>query len=307
MAIRVKTVAKWLGAALLLVVLLVGGFFLKFLSTDDTRFDAHAWAMLGGGGNTLILDSDAGPLVVDTKFLYPSGKLKAAIEKSAGKPVKMVINTHYHFDHTGGNPKYVGAEFMAAATVPEHMRKEMASDFGPDKPGAATVPTTLIPTTVDAPNPKRFTYGDDDVEVLFLGRGHTDGDVVVLLHNRSILHMGDLFVNGAYPLVDTKAGASVREWVGVMDRAIALNAKTVIPGHGPICTTADMKLQRDYLASLWEEAMAAVKAGKSRDQAVSAHDPSRFGLKPIFPVIMGPGDNMKAAYDEAKAWVAAGH
>lgn len=294
-----KTLLKIVGAFVLAGLGVAGFMTWRFMSTSEQRFDERCWALLGGGGNTLVLESEGGPLVVDTKFLFPAGKLKDAIARNSGKPVKMVVNTHFHFDHTGGNPRYVGAEFVAGPSVPERMRDYDADTFGPGKPGEGALPKTVVPGS------RSFDFGDEQVEVHHFGRGHTDGDVVVLLRKRGILHLGDLFVNGFFPVVDVKAGASVREWPGALDKALALGATTIIPGHGPVCTPAQVQRLRDFLASVWEAAVAAVKAGRSEEQLLREFDTKRFGLKPIAPGMDG-SSSLKAAFAEAKEWVAAG-
>lgn len=176
---------------LLLAVVGVGAYFLMKVKT--VQLDDKLYELNGGGGNTLALLSDEGALVIDTKFGPPAGKIKDEVARLTGKPVKMVINTHYHFDHTGGNPRFPGAEFVGTTRTREHLLTLEAKRFGPGTDGEKVVPTTLVDQS------KQMSFGDEYVDVRYVGRGHTDGDVIVFLHKRSLVHTGDLYVGGYYP------------------------------------------------------------------------------------------------------------
>ncbi len=288
---------RWLGALLLVGAAVVGILAWRQLRTETVRLDDRAFVVLGGGGNTLVLAADDGALVVDTKFSYPASQLKTQVDKLVGKPAKLVINTHYHFDHSHGNPLYAGARFMAQTRTREHLLALDPGLFGPNAPGAAMLPTELVDDV------RKLRFGDEEIEVRYLGRGHTDGDIVVFLRKRSLLHMGDLFTNGLYPIADVKGGGSMRDWVATIDRAIELQPKTIIPGHGPIATLDDLKAFRAYLGAVWQHALDGATAGKSCDDIAGSFDGTPWKMAPI-PGFSSQSKNLETACEEAKAEVA---
>ena len=287
-----------LGLAFLAVLVILGTIVWRFaVRTETVRLDEHAWAVMNGGGNTLVLDSPEGALVVDTKLFLSARSLQKEVAQLTGRPVKMVVNTHYHLDHAGGNVRHVGAEFVGHPKTREHLLATEPDTYGVGKEGERALTATLVPDR------KQFQFGDDFVDIRYLGQGHTDGDVVVFLHKRSLLHAGDLFFNGYYPTIDPGGSGSMRAWVGTLDQALAIGAAKIIPGHGPIATNADMKNARDYLAALWAAALEGARAGKSCDDLKSSFDPKPFHLRPI-PLISSFAKNVKTACAEAKAFVA---
>ncbi|MSP63740.1 MAG: MBL fold metallo-hydrolase [Myxococcales bacterium] len=285
------------GIVLLLLALGAGFLAWRMLRVETVRIDEHLHVLLGGGGNTLLLDSPEGALVVDTKFSFPASHLQKEAQRLTGKPVKMVIDTHYHFDHTGGNPLFPGAEFVGAPRTREHLIAKEAL-FRPGAAGEKMLPTTLVS------DGKQWNFGDDYVDVRYLGVGHTDGDLVVFLHKRSILHTGDLFVNGFYPVMDPEAGGSYRALGPTLDKVIAIGAQQIIPGHGPIAAPEDLKRFREYVGLLWDHVLSGVRSGKSRDEVAAGFDAARFHLEPIYG-FSSVRKNLDAAFDEATAWLAA--
>jgi glyoxylase-like metal-dependent hydrolase (beta-lactamase superfamily II) len=291
---RLRRIARVLGVLFLILLALAGvGAYFLFRVTTKT-IDEHAWVLLGGGGNTLVLDGDPGPMVVDTKFGPPAATLEREVKRLVGRPVKLVIDTHYHFDHTHGNPRFVGAEFWGARRTRDRLLGQDAGMFGPGAEGEKAVPTNLI----DDGLVKQLHWGDDFVEVRQPGRGHTDGDVVVFLHKRSLLHTGDLFLNGYYPLIDTKGGGSFAELGPTLDKVIAIGAAKVVPGHGPMCGREELVNYRKYVGSLWDHVLAGVRAGKSQKEIEKTFDPAPYGLSGL-PGMSSYSKNVGLAYEEA--------
>jgi cyclase len=293
-----KRVLKVVGVLLLLVAGGIGFMVWKFTRTEKVAIDDRLFTILGGGGNTLVLTSDEGALVVDTKFAWPASALKKEVEAATGKPVKMVIDTHHHIDHTHGNPKFPGAEFVAHKRAREHLLADDAM-FQPGGEGEKMVPTTLIEEG------KQLQFGDDFVDIRYLGRGHTDGDVAVFLHRRSILHTGDLFVNGFYPIIDTKGGGSFRELGPTLGKLCDIGAAKIIPGHGPIAGPAELANTRKYVDSLWKHVLDGVRAGKSKKDILAGFDAAPYHLHDMMAGFSTLEKNVDVAFDEATAQVAA--
>lgn len=246
-------------AVALLAALAVASFaYYQFQRTETKRLDDRLYVVLGGGGNSSILLSEAGALVVDTKFLRPGWRLASIVRSLTDKPVQVIINTHYHRDHTHGNPNYpIGTRVIAQRRTRAHL---IALDkrFWEVEPAWSLLPQELVDDATE------LEWGDEKIRVSYLGRGHTDGDVVVHFTKRRLLQTGDLFVHGMYPRVDLKGGGSAREWLGTLDKILAIEGvDKYIPGHGELAERKDVERLRAYLGSLVEQVEKHAAAGKS--------------------------------------------
>jgi len=228
-------------------------------SLDTEAVDGDVHLLQGLGGNVAVLRTSAGAVVVDTMTFRMQGqRIREQAEQVGGGPVQAVLNTHYHWDHTHGNPGFApGTHVVATTKTLEHLRTRDADYWT----GGAE--ETLPNDTFDAEH--TLSIGGKTIRALHPGRGHTDGDLVVLFVEDRVLHTGDLFVHGVYPSVDLEAGGSVREWPDTLDRVLALDFERVIPGHGPVAVRADVEQFRDFLRELWRVAEAAVAKGESLD------------------------------------------
>lgn len=208
--------------------------------------------LVGAGGNLAVQAGDDGVLLVDDQFAPLEPKIRAAIEKLSKKPVRFLVNTHYHGDHTGGN-----ALFGKDATVvaQENVRKRLeAGDGGRRGP----MPKEGLPV-VSYPEQASIHWNGEEIRLVHVGPAHTDGDTLVYFAKSNVLHTGDVFVNRTFPFVDARGGGRARGYVAGVERALQIaDANTkIIPGHGPIATVEDLK---GYLA-FWKEAIAIVEAG----------------------------------------------
>ena len=253
----------------------------------------------GRGGTIGYLVDAKGVAVVDSQF-RDSAKLmlEGLNERSKNRPVDRLFNTHHHGDHTDGNIvfKGVAAKVVAHAKAAQDMRN----------PPGGQPPTTeqLYPDTTFT-DTWREAVGDDMVHAKFYGPGHTSGDAVITFERANVAHMGDLMFNQRHPVVDAAAGASLKNWITVVERASADHpADTIyIFGHAntnlPVTgARADLMRFRDYLTALLAFVGAQIKAGKNRDEILAMRDPlagfevfGRFGAA-------NPRDPLTAAYDE---------
>lgn len=238
-----------------------------------TKLSDSLALLAGPGGNMAVLTGGTteGALLVDTGVHPTAPALARGAEAVAGKPVTTVINTHWHFDHTGGNEFFGrhGARLIAH----DNVRARMGSDqlieaFGytfPPSPAAA-LPALTFPETLT------LHHGSETIHLQHVAPAHTDGDVLVHFTRANVLHTGDLFFNGFYPFIDF----SSRGWIGGMvaaaDRALAMcdGQTRVIPGHGPLGAPADLKAARDMLATIQGRIEKLLDAGKSPDEVVAA-------------------------------------
>jgi cyclase len=189
-------------------------------------------------GNTTVLVTSEGVVLVDDKFEIDHENIMAQLKKITNQPVKYVINTHYHGDHSGGNPKL---QALGAQVITSQQARDKMVEI--KQPGMANV-------TLD--NTLRLFLGGKRVEVYRFGRAHTDGDIVVLFPDHRVLSAGDMFTFGdATPqLIDYPGGGSARDWTGTLDGALTLEFDQVVPGHGLVTTKQEMRKFRDSTLTL---------------------------------------------------------
>jgi len=203
-------------------------------------------------GNTTALVTNEGVVLVDDKFEIDYDGIMAQLKKITNQPVKYVINTHYHADHSGGNPKLqaLGAQVVTS----ENARAKMADV---KQPGMANI------TLQDS---LRLYVGGKRVEVRYYGRSHTDGDVVVLFPDHRVLSAGDMFTFGdATPeLIDYAGGGSAKDWTKTLDGALQLDFDSVVPGHGTVTTKQEMRKFRDSTLTLRNRVHDMLAQNKSR-------------------------------------------
>ena len=189
-------------------------------------------------GNTTVLVTNEGVVLVDDKFEIDHDGIMAQLKKITNQPVKYVINTHYHADHSGGNPKLqaLGAQVVTS----EEARAKMVEA---KQPGMANI------TLEDS---LRLYVGGKRIEVHYFGRSHTNGDVVVLFPDHRVVSMGDMFTFGdATPqLVDYAGGGSAKEWTKTVDGALTLDFDSVVPGHGLVTTKQELRKFRESTLTL---------------------------------------------------------
>jgi glyoxylase-like metal-dependent hydrolase (beta-lactamase superfamily II) len=284
----------------LVVVLAIAAGVLWYVAgrLDDTEITENVHMLSGVGGNVGVLMTPEGVVVVDTMMLVRQGSaVRERIRELTDKPVVAVLNTHYHFDHTHGNPAFpVGTKVVSTGRTLQHLH-ERDADFWKDHPAVDLLPND----TFDGAS-KELTIGGKTIRLVHPGRGHTDGDMVVLFVEDRVLHAGDLFFHGHYPNIDLEAGGSVREWPATLDKVLELPFDKVIPGHGPATTRVALERFRDFMATLWEETVHVRDKGGSLADAEQLVDLEPFGLKPIwFAPMLNRRFVIGRAWEEATA------
>jgi len=231
-----------------------------------TQVAGSVWMLAGSGGNIAVSAGDDGIVMVDDQFAPLLPKIKAALAKISQKPVRFLVNTHWHFDHVGGN---AGMADTAAILAHENVRKRMQAgaefpDFKlkiePAQPRALPVLTYQHDVTI--------WLNGEPVRALHVPPGHTDGDTVVFFTKSNVVHMGDDFVTYGFPFVDLDSGGGVRGMIAAIDEVlpqIPPDAK-IIPGHGPVSTVADVKKFRNRLDEIVAVVARGLKSGKTVEQ-----------------------------------------
>jgi glyoxylase-like metal-dependent hydrolase (beta-lactamase superfamily II) len=221
------------------------------------------YMLKGSGGNIGLLTGAEGLLMIDDQFAPLSEKIANAVKGIDAGPVRFLINTHIHGDHSGGNENFkkMGVTIVAHDVVRQRMSKETVNartnQTVPPRDKAAWPEITFA----DRMN---FHLNDEDIELYHFTRGHTDGDVVIRFVKANVYHTGDLFNRTAYPYIDAGNGGDFKGYITNLDKILALvddNAK-IIPGHGDLATKADVKGVRDMLVDLQSQVAAAMKKGK---------------------------------------------
>jgi len=289
----VRRLALLLGGIVGLILLGVGAAYYQYQRTETLRLDDRFHVVLGGGGNSSILTSDDGVLLVDTKFLRPGRRLAEIVAGLTDQPVRAIINTHYHRDHTHGNPNHPGAARVIAQRRTRAHLIQLDKRFWQVEPAWSALPEELVDESLE------LGWGDETVRVLHLGRGHTDGDVVVHFVRRRLLQTGDLFVHGVLPRVDLKGGGSAREWLATLDRLLAISdVDTYLPGHGGLATRTDVARFRSYLESLVRQVETQVANGKNLHEAQAAIDLHEYDDLRGLPFVTSKSSNIAAVFEE---------
>jgi cyclase len=246
-----------------------------------TKLSDHVTVMIGDGGNVGVVLSDDGLMMIDGGFPERAEELGRAIhEQVDAHPVKVVFDTHWHFDHVGSNELVGarGAKIIAQENVKKRVSTKITVEalnrtFEPLKPQG-------MPTQEFAKGGK-MTFGTEKIEYVHIPTAHTDGDAYVFFPDSNVLHAGDLFFNGNLPVIDYTTGG----WVGGMAHAAELMSKVcdgktrVIPGHGPLGSREDLKVTAGMLSTLTQRLEKLIKEGKSADEAVAAAPTKEFDEK----------------------------
>ena len=207
--------------------------------------------IVGGGGNVGVLVTDDGVVLVDDKFERHVPDILGKVKALTSQPVRYVLNTHHHGDHTGGNPPLAkSAEIIAHRNARRNMEKN-------SQPGLPKV-------TFDSET--TLFLGGKEVRARHFGRGHTDGDAVIYFPEQKVVHMGDLYPTGA-PFIDYSAGGSGVEWDQTLEAVLKLDFQTVIPGHGPVTTRDSLIQWRKHFATLRSRVRELRRQGKSVEEA----------------------------------------
>jgi glyoxylase-like metal-dependent hydrolase (beta-lactamase superfamily II) len=229
------------------------------LEVVEVTNDVHA--IYGFGSNVGVLSTDRGAVVVDTMTFRAQGaRILEAAEKLSRGPVQALVNTHYHMDHTHGNPAFPSGTAIVATDKTLAYLKQVDGDYWQGA-AAGTLPNQTFR------NEHVLKVADKTVRLIHPGRGHTDGDLVVLFVEDRVLHTGDLFFNGRYPNIDLEAGGSVREWVATIDRVLQLDFDRVIPGHGPVTDREGLRQFQTFMRQLAEVGEQAMRNGWTLEQA----------------------------------------
>lgn len=240
--------------------------------------------LFGEGGNIGLSHGADGNVLIDDQYAPMTDKIIAGVATLDPGPVKFVINTHWHADHTGGNENL--GKRGAVIVAHDNVRKRMSTDqfmatFNRTFPAS---PKAALPVVTFGSGVNLHLNGDT-LEIVHVERAHTDGDALVLWRQANVIHMGDLyFKDFSFPFIDTGSGGTLPGLMAALDRAIALtNERTiVIPGHGPVATQADLVAYRDMIADIRAKVAAGIAAGKPLAEIQAEKPAARYGMEQGF-------------------------
>jgi glyoxylase-like metal-dependent hydrolase (beta-lactamase superfamily II) len=239
-----------------------------------TDLGNHAYELAGQGGNMTVVVGGDGLILVDTEFAPLHDKIRAAIAAISPLPVKYIVNTHYHPDHTGGNAAFIQEGVTVIAH--ENVKKRMltGTDNGHNDAKIAPVGTDAVPTKTYSGNtgPVLKVKGRTG-RVGHIANAHTDGDSYVYFPEANVLATGDIVALGRYPSIDTGNGGNINGMIAGVGRYIGIaNDKThVVPGHGPLTDKAGLVAYRKFLMEARDRVAKLIKAGESKQEAMAAH------------------------------------
>src|ERR1035437_25761 len=208
----------------------------------------------GDGGNVGVYVTSEGVILIDDKYDQDHDGILAAVKQVTPQPVKYVISTHYHADHSGGNAKMFssGAEIISTANSRKNIVEKKQSN----------APPGMMPARIVFTDETSVFLGGKEVRAHYYGRGHTNGDAVIYFPALRTIHTGDLMA-GTTPLIDYRGGGSVVEWTKTLDAAMRGDFDTVIPGHGAVTTNAGLLTYNNNIAKLRDRAAGLIHQGKS--------------------------------------------
>ena len=267
----------WLTIVVLLLALIAGSvglwFYFAYLSPTQVDIAPGVSAVLAGGGNSLVIKDGNDLLVFDTKFPPASDWLRKRVGKEFGSPVTIVVNSHYHYDHTEGNTDYAGARIFAHKSVPDLMRKRDPAWWNEHPTG---IPNQSVEDTAS------LKVGNQDVTLTHPGPGHTAGDLFLYIKrgDKEVVATGDLVFHTYYPFMDLGEGGINLPGLINAVRTIAARYPNAdfVPGHGPVAKASDLLQYANYLQFLNDAVATARQKGQTEDEAASSIDLSAWKL-----------------------------
>jgi cyclase len=262
------------------------------------------YMLVGAGGNITMQVGSDGVLLVDTQFAPLSDKIIAAIRSISDEPIRYIINTHHHGDHTGGNAnlRLAGSTVSggnmagairdagvgAAIIAHENVLNRLASATGPQ-----ALPSSGWPTSTFFGKKKELYFNDEGIEILHMPAAHTDGDSIAFFRRSDVIASGDVFVTTSYPVIDIPGGGSYAGIVKAVDRLVDIiipvygqdGGTLVIPGHGRLSNLGDVLNYREMVIVIRDRLQGMIDAGMTLEQ-VKAAKPT-FDYDPVYGATTG--------------------
>jgi cyclase len=235
------------------------------------------YMMTGAGGNLGLSVGPDAVFLIDDQFAPLTPRIKAAIAKITKRPVKFLLNTHWHFDHVGGNENLGKGGVLIFAH--ENVRKRMSTEQFIEFLGMKTKPDPKVALPiVTFASEVTFHINGDEVRAFHVAPAHTDGDSIVHFAKSDVIHTGDTFFNKLYPFIDTSSGGSVDGMIAAADRVLGMagDKTKIIPGHGPLGNKSELNTYRDMLATISGRIKDQIRAGRKLEEVVASKPTAEF-------------------------------
>ena len=231
------------------------------------RVAEGVYMLLGQGGNIGVSAVEDGVFLIDDQFAPLTPKIQSAVSEISDQPIRFLINTHWHFDHTGGNENLgnEGVVIVAHDQVRERLKTDQVIEAFqktiPASPKAALPVITFNDTTT-------FHLNGQTIHAFHVAPAHTDGDVIIHFREANVFHMGDTYFNGFYPFIDYSSGGSIDGMISAVEQVLALVDENtqIIPGHGPLSNRAELEAYRAMLVAVKTRIKHAIDQNVSLEQ-----------------------------------------
>ncbi|NIR42637.1 MAG: MBL fold metallo-hydrolase [Gemmatimonadetes bacterium] len=283
---------------LLLAVAAAPAFAQQEVEVVATEVGPGLYMITGDGGNIGVSAGEDGVFLIDDQYAPLTDEIVAVIRGFSDEPIRFVLNTHWHFDHTGGNENLgeMGALIVAHDNVRRRMSVEQfieGLDMTVEPSPESALPVVTFGQDVT------FHLNDLEIHTFHVEHAHTDGDAIVLFRGADVIHMGDVYFNGLYPFIDISSGGSLDGTITATRDALEMigDETRVIPGHGPLSNKAEMA---DYLSMLIQvraNVTALIEQGLDRD-AVIAAKPSAEWDETWGAQLLSPEQFIGTVYDD---------
>ena len=257
------------------------------------KVNDRLYMITGGGGNTAAFLTDNGVVLVDTKLAGWGQAIMDKVKSVTNKPITTIINTHTHGDHNGSNEFFgTTVEYVAHENTKANMQKMDA--FKGDK--SAFIPKKTFKDKLT------LGKGNDEIDLYYFGRAHTNGDAFVVFRALRVMHSGDAFAGKTTPIIDGNNGGSAVAYGNTLAKAASINnVDTIITGHSPMMKPADLREYATFNADFVTWVRGEIKAGKTVDQAAADYKlPERYKGYAISTFLGGIKNNIQVAYNELK-------
>jgi glyoxylase-like metal-dependent hydrolase (beta-lactamase superfamily II) len=240
-----------------------------------TKLADGLYELEGAGGNIGLSVGEDGVLMIDDQFAPLTPKIKAAIEAITDQPVKFVINTHYHPDHTGGNEAWGNMDAIIVAQ--KNVRERLKPQTMGDEPrfGAAALPVITVAEGAT------FHWNGDTITAHHLPNAHTDGDIALFFHKANVIHMGDVWRTVSYPRVDGRGGGSMKGIIDGLDYVVSIAGPDTrfLPGHGVVSSRDDVAEVVAMMKTIWNRVAEAKTDGKSLEKIKASKPTKEFDAR----------------------------
>jgi len=247
----------------------------------------------GDGGNIGVLLGNDGIVIIDDQFAPLSEKIRAALKALSDKPVRFVINTHFHGDHTGGNENFAGRGAIIVAQENSRLRMtgdEFMTTINNQKQAA---PYDALPKVTFSESVTLHLNGET-AQVFHVQNAHTDGDAIIYFKESNVFHAGDVFVRYGLPYIDQPHGGTMEGMIRGVDELLKLSndSSVIIPGHGKLAGKKDVVEYKNMLVTIRDRIAKAIKEGKTVDEIMKA-DPT----KEFISLYLNRKEFVKSVYD----------